>query len=488
MPRFRAFLTLVALVLLYYFFLMGSSNSDTEIAVIGSGLAGLTSAISLAESGKIKTIHLFEKEPVLGMMSNSNKASSGINGVGTKAQLTAGIRDTVEAFFDDTLKAGKNMNDKALVKELADSSKTAVEWLTEEAKIDLSLVSKLGGHSERRTHRVHNGAVGYTIIKTLCDKLVNEYSDTVKIHLKSRVTKLIYDGEKVTGLEFVENSGTEETVLNVSNIVLATGGFSASKELVSKYSPKAWDLPSSNGVNTTGDGIQLIQDLDVELLDMEHIQIHPTGFVDPQDPENGHKILAGEVLRGIGGLILNSNGERFVNEMTTRDVVSEKMLAEQKKPSGKKLYLVTPSQVADEQILPHVKFYSFKKLISKITLTDFFPASGNIIEELNTINRLKGAADRFGRSDFNNQMYSASSEFYVGEITPVIHFCMGGIKIDTRGQVLKKSGNPVRGLYAAGEVTGGVHGANRLGGSSLLECVVFGRKIAQTILSKVSKL
>lgn len=487
-----------------------SSNPvSAEVAVIGSGLAGLTAAISLASSGKIKTVHLFEKQGVLGMMSNSNKASSGINGAGTQAQLAKGIHDTVASFVGDTLSAGKNVNDQGLVNELAESSGEAIKWLTEEGKLDLSQVAKLGGHSERRTHRVEKGAVGYSIIKSLTDKVKNEYADVIQVHVKSRVTKLLVSngsggggddgGDIITGLEYTEGDNTVPKVLEIANIVLATGGFSASKELISTYSPQTWEIPSSNGVGTTGDGIKLVEDLGVELIDMEYIQIHPTGFVDPQDRGSHHKILAGEVLRGIGGLLVNSEGQRFANEMATRDILSEKVILEQNKTgtiTKSPIYLIIPTKIADSEIPSHLQFYEFKKLLHKTTVNDLFtvPAhASKFSEELAAINnRGVGKSDRFGRADFNKQVYSASSEFYVGEVTPVVHFCMGGIKINTWGQVLKKDKRkslvPVRGLYAAGEVTGGVHGANRLGGSSLLECVVFGRKIAQAILSKVAKL
>ena len=470
---------------------MNSSTPTIEVAVIGSGLAGLTTAISLASSEKIKKIHIFEKEAVLGLMSNSNKASSGINGVGTHAQLSQGIEDTFESFFEDTVKSGKNMNDKALVQELVDSSTSAIEWLSKEGNLELSQVAKLGGHSQRRTHRIENAAVGYAIIKALTDKLQNEYKDIFEVHVRSKVTKLLSNGDSVSGLEYKEGDNPEPKFLEINNIVLATGGFSANKELVAHYG-RALNLnqiPSSNGIGTTGDGIMLTQDLGVELVDMEYIQIHPTGFVSPDDPTNHHKILAGELMRGIGGLIMNKEGERFVNELTTRDVVSAKMLEEQKKSSGEHIYLVIPSAIADQEIPTHLKFYTFKKLLRKTTLGSLFSSANSekFAEELNYINRTikNGEADRFGRKDFNKQVYFPAAEFYVGEITPVVHFCMGGIKIDTSGHVLKKSGNRVQGLYAAGEVTGGVHGANRLGGSSLLECVVFGRKIAQSILSKL---
>lgn len=487
-----------------------SSTADIEVAVVGSGLAGLTTAISLAENAQVRTVHLLEKEAVLGLMSNSNKASSGINGIGTPAQLAAGVHDTAEAFFADTLNAGKQQNDAALVREMVEASPEAIEWLTREAGVDLGQVAKLGGHSERRTHRGTEGAVGYSIIKALCDKLTSDkYKGTVQIHLKSRVTKLLTEdqAQAVRGLEYTDTDTHAVSALAVNHVVLATGGFSANKTLLSHYAARDLDLPSSNGVNTTGDGLLLTADLPIALVDMPHIQIHPTGFIDPADPANGHKVLAGEVLRGIGGVLLNSRGHRFVNELDTRDVVSAAVLAEQETDS--RIYLAVPAQTADELIAPHVKFYSFKRLIQKSTLAEFFSSAAAgasdtaavlaaLDHECSAFNALApGEADRFGRTDFNGQsrVYTpANAPFYIAQTTPVVHFCMGGLKINALGQVLTTGGGssrtalqpkPFRGLYAAGEVAGGVHGANRLGGSSLLECVVFGRRIAQTILSKL---
>lgn len=471
---------------------MSTNNTNTlQVAIIGSGLAGLTTALSLAESGKVHKIHLFEKEGVLGFASNSNKASSGINGVLTAAQQALGIVDTKEEFYSDTLKSGKSLNDPVLVQELIDKSKAAIEWVNSHSAEELSNVAKLGGHSHRRTHRYPTGSVGYSMIKGLTERVLNDYKDIVEVHLKSQVTKLVPDANgAIQGLQYTVGDNKDPIDLSVNNVVLATGGFSQNRDLLQKYGgAKLQGLPSSNGVGTTGDGLQLTKDLGVELVGMEFVQIHPTGFVNPDDPTNTHKILAGEVLRGIGGILINNQGERFVNELDTRDNVSTKVIAEQQQTGGSQIYIVVPGEIADKEIPTHLKFYSFKNLLKEKPLSSFLkpPALATLNSEFASINKLKGlSADRFNRTDFNGQTYSSSGRFYVGQVTPVVHFCMGGIKINTEGQILRRAGGvPVPGLYGAGEVTGGVHGANRLGGSSLLECVVFGRKIAQTLLSKL---
>ncbi|KAF5092486.1 hypothetical protein D0Z00_004564 [Geotrichum galactomycetum] len=471
---------------------MSSNNTNTlQIAVIGSGLAGLTTTLSLAESGKVSKIHLFEKEGVLGFASNSNKASSGINGVLTAAQQALGIVDTKEEFYNDTLKSGKNLNDPVLVQELVDESKAAIEWVNAHSDEELSHVAKLGGHSKRRTHRYPNGSVGYSMIKGLTEKILNDYKDIVEVHLKSQVTKLVPDANgAIQGLQYTVGDSKDPVDLLVNNVVLATGGFSQNRDLLQQYGgAKLNSLPSSNSVGTTGDGLQLTKDLGVELIGMEFVQIHPTGFINPEDPTNTHKILAGEVLRGIGGILINNQGERFVNELDTRDNVSTKVIAEQERTGGPQIYLVVPCEIADKEIPTHLKFYSFKNLLKEKPLSNILQPSAlaTLNSEFANINKLKGlSADRFNRTDFNGQTYSTSGRFYIGQVTPVVHFCMGGIKINIKGQILRSAGGaPVPGLYAAGEVTGGIHGANRLGGSSLLECVVFGRKIAQTLLSKL---
>jgi len=232
---------------------------------------------------------------------------------------------------------------------------------------------------------------------------------------------------------------------------------------------------------------------------MDQIQIHPTGFVDPTDRYNNVKFLAAEALRGLGGILIDPrNGERFVNELTTRDKVTDAIF--NAKLPDNVAYLILSEKVYDVYS-NNINFYMFKKLIKKTTIKEFY-------EEVNSSNNNKwvggkqkfidqlisysdeSVEDKYGRAVRVNNFGSAVTEdtvIYVGEITPIVHFTMGGVKINEHSQVLNKKNEIVsHGLYSAGEVTGGVHGANRLGGSSLLECVVFGRQAADSIAKDFS--
>lgn len=227
------------------------------------------------------------------------------------------------------------------------------------------------------------------------------------------------------------------------------------------------------------------------MIDMDQIQVHPTGFIDPEDPSAGSKFLAAEALRGLGGILLNpSTGKRFVNELSTRDAVTNAIQTHC--PKEKNTALLVMGEGIYEKCKVNLDFYMFKKLVNKITIAELVKKyevpvdAKEVASEINSYN--VSSSDSFGRTlviqNFGENVTQDTTVF-VGEVTPVVHFTMGGAKINTSSEVVGKDGQVVaNGLYAAGEVSGGVHGANRLGGSSLLECVVFGRTAAKTIASK----
>ncbi|KAG0658239.1 fumarate reductase [Maudiozyma exigua] len=227
---------------------------------------------------------------------------------------------------------------------------------------------------------------------------------------------------------------------------------------------------------------------------MDQIQVHPTGLIDPTDRTAGWKFLGAEALRGLGGILLNpSTGKRFVNELTTRDIVTA-AIQEQCPKDDNRAYLVM-GQGIYEVLKNNLDFYMFKKLIQKVTLEDAvkefkFPITADeLAKDLTTY--CTADTDTFNRplvtKNFGDSI-DASTEIFIGEVTPVVHFTMGGAKINTEAEVVNKEGKPLaKGLYAAGEVSGGVHGANRLGGSSLLECVVFGRTAGNSIAKSIKK-
>lgn len=471
------------------------------VVIIGSGLAGLSAANQLVRDYEIP-IFILDKNSSMG--GNSIKASSGINGAHTATQEQLKIQDTPELFFNDTKKSAKNRGSEALMEKLAQNSHLAIEWLQKNFDIKLDLLAQLGGHSVARTHR-SSGKLppGFEIVSKLSNNLktlAEEKPDLVKIQLNSRVidVKLNHQNE-VEGVEYVDEENNHH-ILKTSKVVFCSGGFSFSKEMLAKYAPETVNLPTTNGAQTTGDGQRILEKLGAELIDMDQVQVHPTGFIDPNDRNAGHKFLAAEALRGLGGILLNpATGKRFVNELATREVVTASIQKECPKENNT-AFLVLGEGIY-EVLKNNLDFYMWKQLIKQVTIEEAvdqykFPITAD--ELVTEISRyVTNDKDDFGRSlvvkNFGENI-TKNTNIFIGEITPVVHFTMGGARINTKAEVIGQNGNVLaKGLYAAGEVSGGVHGANRLGGSSLLECVVFGRIAADSIAvvnnaSKVEKL
>ncbi|CCE63822.1 hypothetical protein TPHA_0F03420 [Tetrapisispora phaffii CBS 4417] len=463
-------------------------SSRKPVVIIGTGLAGLSAGNQLVNKYKIPIV-LLDKAANIG--GNSTKASSGINGAFTMTQKTLNVQDSPEYFTKIQLNP-PNEGVDTLMNKLANDSSSAIEWLQNDFGIKLDLLAQLGGHSAPRTHR-SSGKLppGFEIVSTLSKNLqalAEKDPKLVSILLNSNVVDVSVDTQgAISGVNYVDGDGNNKTI-ETKHVVFCSGGFGFSKEMLKEYAPEVVHLPTTNGSQTTGDGQRILKKLGADLIDMDQIQVHPTGFIDPTDPEAGNKFLAAEALRGLGGILLNpSTGKRFVNELTTRDEVTAAIQKEC--PSTKNNAYLVMSKNVYEAYKNNMDFYLFKKLIKKTTVKEFvaesnFPISA---DELATslLKYSTDASDEFGRTVTINSFGSdvnADTEIFVGTVTPVVHFTMGGAKINTDAEVVKKDGSILApGLYAAGEVSGGVHGANRLGGSSLLECVVFGRTAANSI-------
>lgn len=472
-----------------------------NVVVIGSGLAGLTASLQLLQKG-VRVV-LLEKADKLG--GNSIKASSGINGVPTRFQTEP---DTFESFEEDTIASGRGLCDPELVRVLAKRSNSAIEWLAAMG-IDLSIVTKLGGHSSARTHR-GSGKLppGFAIVSTLTKRL-EEFAQNdglLEIHTNTRFTGLVTDSTDqptVSGVKYIQNG--QNRTINCSSVVLATGGFSGdfSNGLLARYRPDLLSFPLTNGQQTTGDGQKIAEkDAHAKLVHMDRVQVHPTGFVQlktAQTPNEKWKFLCGEVVRGIGGILVSpATGRRFINELTTRDTVTEAILRncrvlENNAYGFHKDRAASFIVVSEKDYLKassHIDFYVSQKLMFKGTAAHLAALSKNLhpnslidattfeasLEDYNQT--IEAGEDSLQRTHFGSAF---GHTFYYGLVTPVLHFTMGGVAVNTKGQVLSSDDRPYRNLFAIGEVSGGLHGANRLGGSSLLECVVFGTVVGEFI-------
>ncbi|KAF8633641.1 hypothetical protein AX15_001328 [Amanita polypyramis BW_CC] len=446
-----------------------------QVIVVGGGLAGLSAAHTLLERGA--NVVLLDKQSFMG--GNSTKATSGINGAGTMTQQQLGIADNAKIFFDDTKKSARDLARDDLIRVLTGRSGDAVNWLQDKFSLDLSKVARLGGHSQPRTHRGDAQFPGMVITYAQMERLEDlavSNSERVKILKKARVVKLLKDeSSAVVGVEYVQS---DKTGTIYGPVVLATGGYAADfteNSLLKRYRPDLWELPTTNGVHCTGDGQKLAIEAGASAVDLEKVQVHPTGLVDPKEPDAKVKFLAAEALRGVGGLLLDNTGSRFVDELQHRDYVTGKIWENKKYP----IRLVLNGK-ASREIEWHCKHYVGRGLMKRCENGDALAKEFGLppavlkktFESYNQAVRTK--KDSFGKKFFQGE-WSYDDSFHVAIMTPVLHYTMGGLEVDSESRVLNKQGKPVLGLFAAGEVAGGVHGANRLGGSSLLGCVVFGR-------------
>jgi len=460
------------------------------VVVVGSGLSASSAAMSVLENGV--PVMIIEKEKRLG--GNSLKAWAGYNGCCTSTQADKNIKDSVELFAADTaFSAFKTHNVPAndLQVRLAADSGPGHAWL-QGYGIKLPVLSQNGGHSAPRTHRPTKGGAGSYITQSLLRKL--KKNDQCTIINQSEVCELLTNASGgVTGVKYRSKDGSETSVKCLA-VVLASGGFAggvarqAQKSILNKYRPDLVDLPTSNPASATGDGMLIAEKIGAELMDMEYVQVHPTGFIDPNNPEEKELVLATEALRGHGALLINKDGRRFVNEIWHRDWVSEA-----EKTQRGSIYIVMNSGVAKDCAVPFVKQYTALGLLQHFGSGAEFCNKYNIpyknfAETLAVYNEAakRGYSD-CGKNRFENTPFFPEDKYVVGIVTPLLHYVMGGVRINKNAEVLKKSNQqPIPALFGAGETTGGVHRKNRLAGNSLVDCVVYGR-VAGNAAAKFAK-
>lgn len=482
---------------------------ENPILIVGGGLAGLAAAHQCYLRGA--NVVLLDKQGFLS--GNSGKATSGINGALTRTQVDMKIGDSVQQFYEDTLKTAKDRANPDLIKVLTYNSADAVHWLQEVFALDLSVISRLGGHSQPRTHRGKDAkfpgmAITYALLEKL-ENLADLEPTRVAILKKCQVIDLVKNGDfDIIGLKY--KNLVDKTKAELSGpVIMATGGYAADftkNSLLRKYRPDIIDLPSTNGVHATGDGQKIMLKNKGVGIDMDKVQVHPTGLISLADTDviNGKSLprflfLGAEALRGEGGIMLNGKGERFCDELGTRDYVSGEM---EKNLKYGPIRLVLNSK-AEKNLDFHIKHYTLRNLMKSISgkeLVAEIGCSKDLLKhQFDSYNKAaRGESkDKFGKKFFPATPFEfgIDESYHVSFVTRVLHFTMGGIKINDKSEVLYQLGEnkyqPFDGLYACGEVAGGIHGHNRLGGSSLLACVVYGRVAADSatnhILQKLSK-
>lgn len=457
------------------------------VAVIGGGLSGLSAAHTVLQSGG--NVVMLERNAFMG--GNSTKATSGMNGAGTRTQAAMGVPDSKEIFEEDTIrgatgiKTGPCPPSYPLGKVISHNSASAVHWIQDSFGLGLDTVSRLGGHSHPRTHRTKAGTtfpgmeITYALMKKY-EELCEANPGQVRLINRAKVHRLVQGPNgNVIGCVYNDANGNEVTE-PCDAVVVTTGGYGAGglfeKSTLIDQRPELSHLPTTNGEHCDGSGITFSQAIGANGVDLQHIQVHPTGLVHLDDPHNRVKFLAAEALRGEGGIILDRDGNRFCNDIGTRDYVSSRMWQHNKAP-----YRLILNSKASSGIAWHCKHYCGRRVMKVCHGNELAKDIGISPEQLQkSFDSYNSYAvnknDPWGKKYFDGTPYKVDDTFNVANITPVVHYTMGGLNISPDAEVIYKANSkPIPGLFAAGEVTGGVHGKNRLGGSALLECVVFGR-------------
>ena len=484
------------------------STVDADVVVVGAGGAGMTAAITAAAEGK--SVVILESQSMVG--GNSVRATGGMNAGKTVYQdenefgESAGVEKTLKTaaekyadnetitalaktvseqwaayqanptgYFDsvelmelDTMIGGKGINDPELVETLCANSADAIDWLDEHG-ITLHNVSSFGGASVKRIHRPVN-AEGKTVsVGSYMIPLLEENCEKagVKMMLDTTATEILTDANgAAVGVKATGASGETVTV-NAKAVVLATGGFGANLDMVVKYKPELKGFMTTNAAGIQGQGIEMAEAIGAATVDMDQIQIHPT-------VEANTAALITEGLRGDGAILINEEGQRFIDEVGTRDVVSAAEIAQ----TGSYSWLVVDQAMADASSV--IQGYIKKGYtVTGATYEELGKAMGvdaaafaETMEKWNGYVEAKNDPD-FGRTSFANPLNTAP--YYAVKVTAGVHHTMGGLKINANTEVLNEKGEVIPGLFAAGEVTGGVHGANRLGGNAVADFTVFGR-------------
>ncbi|MDR1606232.1 MAG: flavocytochrome c [Streptococcaceae bacterium] len=435
-------------------------KSSYDVVIIGAGGAGMTAAIEAKDAGMNPVI--LEKMPVAG--GNTSKSSAGMNASETTVEHAQGVADSNQQFFDETLKGGGGTNDQALLRYFVDHSASAIDWLATNG-IVLDNLTTTGGMSVARTHRPSDGsAIGQYLVAGL-EK--NIKSREIPLFVNSDVTAITEKDGKISGVK-VKVDETKTKTISAKAVVVTTGGFGANKAMIKKYRPDLKDYVSTNAAGATGDGIKMIEKLGGATVDLDKIQIHPTVF-----KKTGY--LVTEAVRGEGAILVNKAGKRFVNEMDTRDKVS----AAELKQTGQTAYIIFGD--ATKSAVKAIDQYISKKIVtSASSLTELAKKIGVDQSQLDkTVASWNEAVasktdSAFGRS--TGMSKAITGTYYAIPVSPGIHHIMGGVKINTNTEVLKQDGKAIPGLYAAGEVTGGLHGSNRIGGNAVADIIIFGRQ------------
>ena len=446
---------------------------DVDVVVVGSGGAGLISAIKAKENGK--KVVVLEKLPIIG----GNTLISGAEYAAPQNWLQdkENIKDSVELFEKDFEKAGGN---KELIKVLATNALDGAKWLRDDVGVEwMDHLMFFGGHSVKRS-LIPKGQSGKELINKLSDKCSKLGID---ILTETNCYELIFEDNKVKGVK--ANIKTGQLTVNAKSVILATGGFGANKKMLYENDKEIDDkILSTNQPGSTGDGIIMAQKIGADVVDMDKIQLYPIC-----DVQTGKLLYTADTRLTSGAILVNKQGNRFVEELDTRRKISM-AIKEQQDSIAYQIWdedSMQKSKVLQDHKIEYDNLIENKKMIKANSIeeiADFFDLDKENLKK--TIEKFNKDSENGKDTLFNLRRLGFKIEkapFYCLKAVPAVHHTMGGLKINKEAKVLNTKAQEIDGLFAAGEVTGGIHGNNRLGSVSIADITVFGI-IAGTNASK----
>lgn len=453
---------------------------NEDVVVIGAGGAGLVAAIEAKLNGA-KNVAVLEKMAFAG--GNTLISGGEYAAPNNWIQEKKGIQDSKDIFYNDILKGGDNEGDPKLVRVLADNALDGAKWLRD--YVDVTFEDRqlfFGGHSVERS-LVPKDATGVEMIKKLLAK-ADELG--IKVYYETPATELIVDKDRVVGVK-AESATTDYTFNAKNGVIIASGGFGSNVQMRMKYNKDIDDsILSTNTVGITGDGIVMAEKVGAKLEDMQFIQTYPTC-----DPISGALLYFGDVRLAGGSILVNQEGKRFVEELQRRDVIS---MAIKSQPGSVAYQFCDQAQVDNSGVAEHhkgeVEYLFNNKLVVKANTikeaADFFGIDAKELEK--TVDKYNEYAKNGKDLEFNKRgkltPFDKNGPFYIMKAVPAVHHTMGGLKIDENARVINQNGEPIKGLYAAGEVTGDIHGTNRLGSDAIADITVFGKIAGKNVMQE----
>ncbi len=452
-----------------------------DVAVIGGGGTGLAAAISALENGAGKVV-IIEK---LGYLGGSTNVSGGaLNAVDDKRQKAQGIKDSIATFYEATMKGGHNVGTPELVHYLTDNAYKTVEWMEAQG---VKFRDKIGAATGSLGQRSHYGVApaGNAYTSVFENVLKTKYKDRVMFLMECPAQEILTDASgRVTGVKAVRHG--QPVTVKASSVVLATGGFGANVKFRQEVNTGVWkEVVLDNRIGTTninkaaqGDGLVMAKKVGAELIGLSDIQLHPNGT-----PGTG--LMQDIATSGRNRLFVNLNGDRFVSEGAARDTLCKAIF---RQPEGTYWLVMNKLRYPDEN-KPDKMGVTMKDMLAlgRVKRADTLDELAKVINvpaanlkaavaEYNKAASHQVEKDKYGFAATNtDDAPMTEGPWYACRKVPTVHHTMGGVKIDTKAEVIDTNGKPIAGLFAAGEVTGGIHGANRLGGNAIADVYTFGR-------------